>query len=153
MSVQLEVLKNANYYAHRDGHISLALKNEIDDYIDSLSDDHYVVIPYSSFDQGASTDWVFSDSARTATNSSGVSKTLITSTITTLSNVKIKGVLLKATDKDVTIQISKDGGSTFYNIDSYDCDEEVTSSDTLVFAIVSGDNVINEFKVIYDQLY
>jgi hypothetical protein len=152
MSVQKEALKNANYYMHRDGHQTLSMKEKIDDYIDSLSDDHFLSIPFSSFDQGASTDWTFDNSARTCVNSTGLSKTLITDTIS-LSNVIIKSILVKATDKNITVQISKDDGVNFYDVDSYNVDELITADDTLLISFVSGDNTIYEFKILYEQLY
>lgn len=153
MTVQKQALKNANYYLYRDGHQTLEMKEKIDDYIDSLSDDHYVVVPYSSFNQGSSTDWVFDDSKRTATNSTGGNLTLITSAITGLTDTVIKGILIKAVDQDVTIKISKDDGVNFYEINYYNCNEFISEDDTLLFSITSGDNVIEEFKILYEQNY
>lgn len=152
MPVQKEVLKTAVYYLNRDGHINTDLKDELDLYIDSLSDKNYKEVEYSNFNQSGSVDWVFDDNARTATNSTGGDLILKTSAID-LSNVRIKGFSIKAVDKDITVRVSKDEGVTFYNVDDYSCDELIESTDTLVIAIVSGDNVIERFRILYEQLY
>lgn len=150
MSVQTEALKNAVYYLQRDGHISLDFKESLDDYVDSINDNKYSKIDYSQFDQGASSDYTFNNEARTATNSTGGTANLATNAISLVGI--IKAFKVESTTEDVTFQITKDG-TTYYDVDSYNCNEIITSSNTFKVRIKSPDNVIKSFMIIYDSTY
>lgn len=151
MSVQIEALKNAIYYLQRDGHISLDFKESLDDYVDSINDNKYSKIDYSQFDQGSSSDYTFDDEARTATNSTGGTANLLTNTLN-IGNAIVKSFKVEATTEDVTIQITKDG-TNYYDVDSYNCNETITTTDTFKVRIKSPDNVIKSFMIIYDSTY
>lgn len=150
MSVQIEALKNAVYYLQRDGHISLDFKESLDDYVDSINDNKYSKIDFSQFDQGSSSDYTFDNEARTATNSTGSTANLVSNAITLVGI--IKAFKVEATTEDVTFQITKDG-ITYYDVDSYNCNETITSTDTFKVRIKSPDNVIKSFMIIYDSTY
>ena len=150
MSVQTEALKNAVYYLQRDGHISLDFKESLDDYVDSINDNKYSKIDYSQLDQGSSSDYTFDNESRTATNSTGDIANLVSNTISLVGT--IKAFKLEATTEDVTFQITKDG-TTYYDVDSYNCNESIASTDTFKVRVKSPDNVIKSFMIIYDSTY
>jgi len=150
MTVQKQVLKDSVYFYNRLGYITSTMKTELEDYIDSISNHEYLSVPYSSFDETLSVSWAFNDTARTMTNSTGGSLSLFTSQVSITGT--IKHIIIDATDKDVSVQMSLNG-TDYFDVNFCDINETVSDTDTLMFKIVSGDNVVRKMIVIYETTY
>ena len=147
--VAKQMLKDAVENNYRMNRINSTTKSDLDDFIDSISREQFYEVAYSEFDQTESdAEVVFSDSYRTATNSEGVDKSIVTSAIS-IPDCKIKALKLKAsTTEDVQFLLSTDG-TNFFNVNSFDINEIITSS--VYIKVTTPDNVISGIIIIYEN--
>jgi len=150
-SATKQIIKNAVSEYYRLNHINLTTKTALDTYVDSLSRNEFLEVLYSDFDQTASdTEITFNDAARTATNAEGAPFSIITSEID-ISDCTVKGFKLNAaTTEDVSWLISTDG-TNFYSVTGVNMNEQISSTQTLYVQILTPDNIIYSFTVIYEN--
>lgn len=146
-SLSIQVLKNCVLEMQRTGKISSTTKTELDSYLDEINKNNFYVSSYSDFDATSSdAEIVFNSSTRTATNSEGVAKEIVWEI--SLSDIQIKSLKLGAvTTQDVTWYLSYNG-TDFFEVDSYDICEEITS-DSFYVKISTPDNVVEKIIVNY----
>jgi hypothetical protein len=149
-TVSKQLLKDAIEFIRRDGHISDTLASDANSYIDEITEEYYLEVNYSDFDQATSVNSVFDDANRQTTYSLAGTDELITNTISLL-DIKLKGIKLKATEQDVQIQLSTDDGVTYFNIDSYDICESINSATCRFKILVPGTNTIKGLILLYEN--
>lgn len=147
-NVSRQLLKDGVNELYDRSKISSTLKTEAEDYIDELSDDHFEVIDYIDFNQDDSVGCTFTDASKSVTYGGSGEAELLTNSIN-IGSATIRTLKLKATNENVTWQISSNG-TTWYNIDSYNLDESVTAAFYLKvkFSIAS---TIKGLVIVYEK--
>jgi len=148
MSISVELLKDGIEELYDRNKISSDIKSDADDYIDLLSLDDFYEVAYSEFDQTNSTNMTFTAASRSAAWDSGTA-TLLTTAIT-LGACKLKALMLKGTDPDVSWSFSTDG-STYYTITNpYDLDETIATT-IYIKATITATNTVKGMILIYEK--
>lgn len=125
------------------------VKTEIESYITNITDKNVYEVAYSEFNQTDSTGVTFDDVAREVDYNSG-SAELITNAIV-ITNIRIDSIKLKGSDENVTYQMSTDG-TNWFNIDSFDINEEVITASFYLKVKFSSINTIKGIIVIYENM-
>ena len=148
MSIRQQILKDCVEAQKNRGHINSTTKTQLDTFIGTISDDKFLEIEYTDFDQTNSVNSVFDDTLRTITYSGAGTDSLLTDTIS-LSDVDIKAIQIRGTDQNEVVQISKDG-TNYFTVTGYEANVYISSSDTFKIKIqVNGTNTIKGLYIIY----
>jgi len=130
------------------GAIDIATETAAEAFIDDISKNTYSILGYDSFDQAASVDFTYTDTTRTATNSSAGDATLATS-YQSLADCILRGILVDTSDAISLYEISTDG-TNYFSVDNFNSNETLTS--TTKFRVTLADSsIVYNIMIIYDK--
>lgn len=150
--VNKQLLKDGIAFLQQSNKITLDLKNDMDTYINTLSDANIYEIQYIEFDEELSENITFDTPNRSAifTSDGSTIGSLITNEIS-LSNIRLKAIKLKASNEDVDFYF---GYNTlnFYKINSYDISEIINDTFYIKLDMSLENNNIKGIILIYESL-
>ena len=152
MSVSKELLINAIENMFAQDKIGEDVKTDALAYIAELSEQSWLNVLQSQWNKTASVSWVFNDTNRTITNSSGLVKSLISNNLA-ISGFKLKGFKILGATEAVSFFYSLDG-TNWVAVDSWNICETIDLATTSSFyiRIDSNDNVIARVSVFKELL-